>query len=138
MKNKIILIIGLLSTPFISKADTSCIGFTSIDQVTSVSTQHPLRYVNCPCNCSERPHLEDSCCVMCDHKHGDSQIIQTAKTNGHFINFMLPTQATTSCPSCSNADWVEALVGYIETKVDTNLQKKELPITTVPYSESIE
>lgn len=136
MKNKIILIISLLSTPFMSKADTSCIGFTSIDPITSVSTQHPLGYLNCPHNCSKYGHLEDSSCTGCGHKHGNSTAIQTAKTNGNFVSFMPPAQATTSCPTCPSADWVERLVGYVEEKTDARLQKKELAITTVPYSES--
>jgi|GEM_PF-2715590 len=137
MKYKNILIVSLLLTPFLTKADTSCIGITSINPVTFVSEQHPLGFVNCSCNCSSSQHLEDSTCITCNHKHASSQVIQTAKTNGNFVNFMPPTQATISCPTCPSADWIERLIGYIETKkMDAHLQKKEPTKVSPRFSES--
>ena len=49
---------------------------------------------------------------------------------------MPPAHAKTSCPTCPNADWVETLVGYVETKTAARSNKKEPAITAVPYSES--
>jgi hypothetical protein len=134
MKYKNILVVNLLLTPFLTKADTSCIGITSINPVTFVSEQHPLGFVNCACNCSSSQHLEDSTCITCNHKHASSQVIQTAKTNGHFVNFMPPAQAVTSSPTSPSADWIEALIGYIKTKKMNTI----LPPTEVsfPFSES--
>jgi hypothetical protein len=144
MKNKNILILSLLVTPFLSKADSCCIGITTVNPVTFVSEQHPLRFVNCPCNCSNSSHLEDSTCITCNHKSASSNVIQTAKTNGNFVSFMPPTQATTSCPTCPSADWVETLVGYVEEKkyvkgkkaTATQTPKKYFRITGIPYAES--
>ncbi len=132
---KTLFIVSFLVAPFLSKADVSCIGITSTDPITSVSMQHPLRYLNCPCNCSEFKHLSNSACTGCGHKHGNnSGALQTAKTTGKIVHFMPPTQATASCPQCTDTDWVEILVGYVETKAC--LQKKEPTKVSSRFSES--
>ena len=136
MKYKNTLILSLLLIPFISKADTSCIGITSKDPVTFVNTQHPLRHLNCPCNCSGSRHLEDSTCITCNHKHASSQVIQTAKTNGNFVSFMPPAEATTSCPTCPKANWVERLIGYVEEKTNNFLEETEHTTVSLHFSES--
>jgi len=135
MKNKNLFILGLLTISQGSKADTSCIGITSINPVTFVNEQHPLGFVNCHCNCSNSRHLDDSTCITCNHKHASSQVIQTAKTNGNFVNFMTPAQATSSCPTCPALDWVETLVGYVETKATLH-SPRQSTLISVPYSES--
>jgi hypothetical protein len=136
MKRKNILIASLLLTPFLNKADTSCIGITTVNPVTFVTEQHPLKFVNCPCNCSNSRHLEDSTCITCNHKHASAQVIQTAKTNGNFVSFMPPAQAATSCPTCPSADWVETLVGYVKEKADKILEKTERTTVSLHFSES--
>ena len=136
MKCKNILLAGLLLTPFVSKADTSCIGITSINPVSFVSEQHPLRFVHCPCNCSGSRHLENSTCITCNHKHASSQVIQTAQTNGTYVNFMPPTQATTSCSNCPRADWIERLIGYVKNKANNCLEKTEHTTISLRFSET--
>jgi hypothetical protein len=135
MKNKNLLILGLLTVSPLTKADTSCIGITTVNPVTFVSEQHPLGFVNCPCNCSNSRHLENSTCITCAHKHANSQVIQTAKTNGNFVNFMPPPQATSSCPTCPATDWVTTLLRHVKEQEDNRLPKEEFS-STAPYSEA--
>jgi len=107
------LFIGLFLISFSARADVSCIGIHSTNPDTFTLEQHPVNYLNCPCNCSQYTWIDNGRCITCNHKHGDAQVIQTAKTNGNFVTFMPPSQATTAAPQ-GDTSWITRLANTVK------------------------
>lgn len=123
MKSPKAFLLGLLLAPLVAKADTTCIGITSKNQDKLLSEQHPLNFLNCPCNCSSSSWLDNSRCTTCNHAHASSQVIQTAKTNGTFITFMTPSQAVSAAPT-GDSTWFSRLADKVKSKRSKNAATK--------------